>query len=70
MLKRSKTHMDSRIALFTILAITAVFAMSVPMDSVYAQTTDILPDGEGKDDEGKSCPFKNKTASVDTGLNI
>ena len=70
MLKHSKIHMDSRIALFTILAIAAVFAMAVPVDSVYAQTTDILPDGEGKDGEGKSCPFKNKTASVNTGLNI
>ncbi|WP_428325453.1 hypothetical protein [Nitrosopumilus sp.] len=62
--------MDSRIALFTVLALVAVFAMALPMDSVYAQTTDILPDGEGEDGEGKSCPFKNKTASVNTGLNI
>ena len=70
MLKRSKIHMDSRIALFTVLALAAVFAMTLPMDSVYAQTTDILPDGEGKDGEGKSCPSKNKTTSFNTGLNI
>ena len=70
MLKPSKIYMDSRIALFSILALAAVFAMALPMDSVYAQTTDIIPDGEGKEGEGKSCPSKNKTSSVNTGLNI
>ena len=31
---------------------------------------DISSDGEEGEHEGKSCPFKNKTTSVDTGLNI
>ncbi len=33
---------------------------------------DVSSDGEEGDGEheGKSCPFKNKTASVDAGLNI
>ncbi|MCE2507238.1 MAG: hypothetical protein J4F36_12390 [Nitrosopumilaceae archaeon] len=70
MQRHLKMCMDSRITLFTVLALAAVFAMALPMDSVYAQTTDIMPDGEGGDGEGKSCPFKNKTASVNTGLNI
>ena len=66
--------MDSKIAMFSILALAAIFAMVLPMDSAVAQTSDISPDGEGEykdgDHEGKSCPFKNKTASVNTGLNI
>ena len=66
--------MDSKIAMFSILALAAIFAMALPMDSAVAQTSDISPDGEGEykdgDHEGKSCPFKNKTASVNTGLNI
>ena len=66
--------MDSKIAIFSILALAAIFAMALPMDTAVAQTTDISPDGEGEYDdgehEGKSCPFKNKTASVNTGLNI
>ena len=43
---------------------------ALPMDSVYAQTSDIIPDGEDGGHEGKSCPSKNKTASVSIGLNI
>ncbi len=66
--------MDSKIAMFSILALAAIFAMALPMDTAVAQTTDVSPDGEGEykdgDHEGKSCPFKNKTASVNTGLNI
>ena len=66
--------MDSKIAMFSILALAAIFAMALPMDSAVAQTSDVSPDGEGEykdgNHEGKSCPFKNKTASVDTGLNI
>ncbi len=66
--------MDSKIAMFSILAIAAIFAMALPMNSAVAQTSDISPDGEGEykdgDHDGKSCPFKNKTASVNTGLNI
>ncbi len=74
MLKLSSRFMDSKIAIFSILALAAIFAMALPMDSAVAQTSDVSPDGEGEykdgDHEGKSCPFKNKTASVDTGLNI
>jgi hypothetical protein len=66
--------MDSKIAMFSILALAAIFAMALPMDTAVAQTTDVSPDGEGEykdgDREGKSCPFKNKTASVNTILNI
>ena len=66
--------MDSKTVVFSVLALTAIFAMTLPIDTAVAQTTDISPDGEGEykdgDHEGKSCPFKNKTASVDTGLNI
>jgi len=62
--------MDSKIAMFSILALAAIFAMALPMDSVYAQTSDIIPDGEDGEHEGKSCPSKNKTTSVSIGLNI
>ncbi len=67
--------MDSKIAMFSILAIAAIFAMALPMDSAVAQTSDISPDGEGEykdgDHEGKSCPFKDKKrASVNADLNI
>ena len=70
MLKLTSKIMDSKIAMFSILALAAIFAMALPMDSVYAQTSDIIPDGEDGDNEGKSCPSKNKTASVNPGLNI
>ena len=74
MLKLSGIFMDSKIAMFSILVIAAIFAMALPMDSAVAQTSDVSPDGEGEykdgDDEGKSCPFKNKTASVNACLNI
>ncbi len=72
MLKILSRFMDSKIAMFSILALAAIFAMALPIDSAVAQTSDVSPDGEGGDGEheGKSCPFKNKTASVDIGLNI
>jgi hypothetical protein len=74
MLNHSSKYMDSKIAMFSILALVAIFAMALPMDTAVAQTTDVSPDGEGEykdgDNKGKSCPFKNKTASVNTGLNI
>ncbi len=74
MLKLTSKLVDSKTAMFSILALAAIFAMALPMDSAVAQTSDISPDGEGEykdgDHEGKSCPFKNKTASVNTGLNI
>ena len=74
MLNLSSKSMDSKIAMFSILALAAIFAMALPMDTALAQTTDVSPDGEGEykdgNHEGKSCPFKNKTASVNAGLNI
>ncbi len=70
MLKHSSIHMDSKIVMFSILALAAVFAMAFPLDSVYAQTSDIVPDGEDGEHEGKSCPFKNKTASVNPDFNF
>ena len=67
--------MDSKIAMFSILALAAIFAMALPMDAAVAQTSDISPDGEGEykdgDHEEKSCPFKDKKrASVNADLNI
>lgn len=70
MLKHPSVYMNSKIAMFSILTLAAIFAMALPMDSVYAQTSDIIPDGEDGEHEGKSCPFKNKTASVSIGLKI
>ena len=70
MLKHSNDYMDSKIAIFSILALAAIFAIAIPTESVYAQTSDIMPDGEDGEHEGKSCPSKNKTASVNFGLNI
>ena len=74
MLRHPSKIINSKIAMFSVLALAAIVAMLLPMDSAVAQTSDISPDGEGEykdgDHEGKSCPFKNKTASVNTGLNI
>lgn len=52
--------------LVAVVALTAVFALASPFDVAVAQTTDVIPDGEGgeyKDGEhkeGKSCPFKER----------
>lgn len=72
MLKYHNLFMDSKIAIFSILALAAIFAMALPMDTAVAQTSDVYPDGEGEDGEheGKSCPFKNKKTSVDVNLDI
>jgi len=75
MLKHPSKIMDSKIAMFSVLALAAIFAMILPMDSAVAQTSDISPDGEGEykdgEHEGKSCPFKDKKrASVNADLNI
>ena len=75
MLKHPSKIMNSKIAMFSVLALAAIFAMLLPMDSAVAQTSDISPDGEGEykegDHEGKSCPFKDKKrASVNADLNI
>lgn len=70
MLKHSSMYMNPKIAMLSIIALAAIFAMILPMDSVYAQTSDIIPDGEDGEHEGKSCPSKNKTTSVNSGLNI
>ncbi len=75
MLKHLSEIMNSKIAMFSILALAAIFAMLLPMDSAVAQTSEISPDGEGEykdgEHEGKSCPFKDKKrASVNADLNI
>ena len=72
MLKRLIVIMDSKITMFSILVISAIFAMGLPMDSAFAQPS---VDGEGEykdgEHEGKSCPSKEKkTASFDIGLNL
>ena len=52
-----------------VIALTAVFAIASPMGVATAQTSDTMPDGEGKGEykdgehkEGKSCPFKERKA--------
>ena len=71
MFKHLSMSMDSKIALFSILALAAIFAMALPMDSVYAQTGDASPDDDDGEHEGKSCPSKDKkTAFIDSGLNL
>lgn len=65
--------MKYAVALFTVLAFAAIFAMVTPMDVAVAQPSNTMSDGEYKDGdhEGKSCPSKEKkTASNDVGLNI
>ena len=75
MLKASNQAMNAKIALFTVLAVAAVFAMITPIDYAVAQTSDSMSDDEdeykdGKH-EGKSCPNKErKSASTNTGLGI
>ena len=75
MLKPSNKLMDSKIVIFSILVLAAIFTMMLPIDSVIAQTSNMSTDkdSEHKDGnrEGKSCPFKDKkNASVDASLNI
>ena len=76
MVKHPSEHMNSKISLFSILALAAIFAMALPLDYALAQNSDVSPDseeGESRDGgghEGKSCPFKDKkSTSVNTGLN-
>lgn len=75
MLKSSSKLVDSKIVMFSVLALAAIFTMALPMNSAIAQTSDVSIDGEREykdgDHEGKSCPFKDKkSASVDVDLNI
>ncbi len=75
MLKHPSKIMNSKIAMFSVIALAAIFAMLLPMDSAVAQTSNISPDGEGEykdgEHEGKSCPFKDKKrASVNADLDI
>ena len=66
--------MDSKLLLMAIVAIAAVFAIGSPIDSAVAQNSVAEPDGEGegKDGEhkGKSCPSKERKASIDAGFNL
>ncbi len=56
------------------MAVLLALIATIPlMDTAVAQDSEQASDGEeeykdGKHD-GKSCPFKNKTASVNTGFN-
>ena len=52
--------MNSKIITFSLVAFVAIFSVAIPMDSVFAQTFDAIPDGEGGDHEGKSCPSKER----------
>ncbi len=62
-----------KILLLGMAVLLALIATIPLMDTAVAQDSEQASDGEkeykdGKHD-GKSCPFKNKTASVNTGLN-
>ena len=59
--------------LLGMVVLMALIATIPLMDTAVAQDSEQSSDGEkeykdGKHD-GKSCPFKNKTASVNTGFN-
>ncbi|MDH3204088.1 MAG: hypothetical protein OEL81_05375 [Nitrosopumilus sp.] len=47
---------------FAVFALTAMFALVTPMDVAVAQTSNVIPDGDGEykdgEHEGKSCPSK------------
>ena len=53
----NKTTMD-----FAVFALAAMFALVTPMDVAVAQTSNVMPDGDGEykdgEHEGKSCPSK------------
>ncbi len=70
MLKNTIRHMKRMV--LGLVVLFALIVMVPMMDSTFAQSTEPIPDGEGKDGEheGKSCPFKNKTASVDLLPNL
>ncbi len=56
------------------MAVLLALVATIPfMDTAVAQESEQAPDGEEEykdgSHDGKSCPFKNKTASVSTGLN-
>ena len=74
MQKGSYEYMDTKIAIFMILSLVAVFALITPVDYAVAQTSDAMPDGGGEykdgEHEGKSCPSKEKKTSSIIGLEI
>jgi hypothetical protein len=56
------------------MAVLLALVATIPfMDTAVAQESEQASDGEEEykdgSHEGKSCPFKNKTASVSTGFN-
>ncbi|NND86200.1 MAG: hypothetical protein HKM23_02490 [Nitrosopumilus sp.] len=70
MLKPLSNHMNSKIVMSS-LVVLAIFAIAVPIDSIFAQSTDTMPDGKDGEGEGKSCPFKDrKDNSSNFGLNF
>ena len=64
-------QMNAVTVTFAVIALTAVFALALPVDTAVAQTDDRSPDGSDnqyKDGthDGKSCPNKEKkSASTD-----
>ena len=54
-------------AVLGLVVLFALMALVPMMDSVIAQSAEPMQEGEEKDGEheGKSCPFKNKTLSLD-----
>ena len=71
MLNSNSKSMDSKIVMFSVLVLAAIFAMALPMDTAFA---DVSPDGEGEYEDGnneRSCPFQDKKrATVNPGLII
>ncbi len=62
--------MNSKIVMFSIIVLVSIFSVALPMDSVFAQTSDVTPHGGGEDGEGKSCPTKEKKPSPSIGLDF
>ena len=56
--------MNKTVVFSVVIALGAVFAIASPMDTATAQTSEVMPDGEGGEyrdgegKEGKSCPSK------------
>ena len=54
--------MNKTTMVFAVFALAAMFALVTPMDVAAAQTSNVMPDGDGEykdgEHEGKSCPSK------------
>ena len=63
MQKRLLVCMDTKVVMFAVLSLAAVFTMVGPTDYVTVQALEAMPDGGDYKDgehEGKSCPSKEK----------